>query len=251
MAAKKTKSAIRVDAIQFSDEPFIPNKDLSINEIKHNISTGADGANIFQASEKILSQMSNEDLFAKLIQIEQQSAIVYWKIWWILRKRYNSDTEFGRYIKEIENTDFGQTLCLTNQKKIYRSWRAGKFCETYKIDDLADFKLSKTVVYELSAAINEDVAGKVLESIKNKDIVVRVQEVKLLLEQSKAVATIYPLSNEVEAVVEVETEVVAEVEENGDEGLKAIKKVIAVVELYQDVISIDALILELQKLTWR
>lgn len=132
-----------------------------------------------------LKFLSNDDLLGRYIQIDNGATRTKWHICWLLRQRFDSDKLFGQYIEEFR--DSTGTLCPSNRKDLYRSWRAGKFCETYGINSLEDFNLSKTVVYELSQAANEDVTGGVFDSIKNKDMPVSVQEVRRLLEQARSI----------------------------------------------------------------
>jgi len=132
-----------------------------------------------------LKFLSNDELLGRYIQIDNGATRTKWHICWLLRQRFDSDKLFGQYIEEFR--DSTGTLCPSNRKDLYRSWRAGKFCETYGINSLEDFKLSKTVVYELSQAANEDVAGSVFDFIKNQDVSVSVQEVRRLLEQAQSI----------------------------------------------------------------
>lgn len=208
-----------------------------------------DGAKNYLADMNRLNDLSNEDLLDRFVNIDNQAEMMKWRICWVLRQRFESDKLFGQCIEEFMGST--QTLCQGRQKEINRAWRAGKFCENYGIDSLIEFKLSKTVVYELSQAVNEDIAGKVLDSIKTKDVPITVQETKLLLAQNRAVATIYPSNVELEADV-IESEVIDQISSevlftDEDQG---IAKIIEFVQLYQEVVSKKRLIAELEKLIW-
>lgn len=240
--------AIKASSIHFNNEPIDLSDGLKIKAIE-DFASGADSEGAMQLSTTKLSQMSNEDLMDRFIQIDNQASMMKWRICWVLRQRFASNQLFGQYIDEFRSSVV--TLCHNGRKEINRAWRAGKFCENYGINSLAEFKLSKTVIYELSAASNEDVAGKVLESIKTKDAPITVQETKLLLAQNKAVATIYPSNVDFEADV-IESEVIDQISSeviftDEDQG---IAKIIEFVQLYQDVVSKKRLITELEKLNW-
>ena len=132
-----------------------------------------------------LKFLSNDELLGRYIQIDNGAARTKWHICYLLRQRFDSDKLFGQYIEAFR--DSTGTLCPSNRKDLYRSWRAGKFCETYGINNLEDFKLSKTVIYELSQVANEDVASKVFDAIKNQDEPASVQDVRRLLEQARSI----------------------------------------------------------------
>ncbi len=208
-----------------------------------------DGAKNYLADMNRLNDLSNEDLLDRFVNIDNQAEMMKWRICWVLRQRFESDKLFGQCIEDFMGST--KTLCLGRQKEINRAWRAGKFCENYGIDSLIEFKLSKTVIYELSQAVNEDIAGKVLEIIKTKDVPITVQETKLLLAQNKAVATIYPLDGDLETEV-IESEVVDKIDSSSPftERDRAIKQIIDLIKLYQDIVPIDILIIELRKLDW-
>ncbi len=132
-----------------------------------------------------LKLMSNEDLLNRFVQIDNGATWAKWMICWTLRQRFESDKLFGQYIEEFR--DATGTLCPSSRKAIYRAWRAGKFCETYKINDLSEIGISKTAIYELSQAVNEDIADKVFETIKHQDVPIPVHEVRRMLEQARAI----------------------------------------------------------------
>ena len=199
-----------------------------------------------------LKFLSNEELVERYVQIDQGAARAKWHICWLLRQRFESDKLFGQYVEDLNAT---QTNCLGSQMTVWRYWRAGAFCDRYEIDKLSDFNLSKSAVYELSAPVNELVAERVLSVIKTQSERMPVSTVKRLIEQSKAVATQEPADSVIGNSDET-TFIATEDEDEKTEYLllplsesnKAIAKIIEVVRLYQDIISIDVLILELQKL---
>ena len=137
----------------------IPWKIETANElipIDLEFTTRADGANTFNIPTRQLDQMNSDDLMDKAFQIDERATIMFWKIMWIVRQRFDSDTLFGRYVEEYRNNS-ARTLCLSNSKEIYRAWIAGKFCETYGIDDISSIGLTKTAIYELGSPKYEDV----------------------------------------------------------------------------------------------
>jgi len=191
-----------------------------------------------------LKFLTNNELIERYIQIDQGAARAKWHICWLLRQRFDSDKLFGQYVEDLNST---QTNCLGSQKNVWRSWRAGEFCDKYEIGELSEFNLSKSIVYELSAPANESVVEYVLSVIKNHSERMPINAVRRLIEQSKAVAT-QELSHDQNEVcpTEIESEKLECL--HLSECDKAVAKIIEVVRLYQDIISIDVLILELQKL---
>ena len=201
-----------------------------------------------------LKFLSNEELLGRYIEIDNGAARTKWHICWLLRQRFDSNILFGKYIDEFKSSVV--TLCYNNRMSINRAWRAGKFCESNNINDIAEFKLSKTVIYELSAAANEDVATQVFEAIKERDTAISVQEAKRLLMQARAIEISVErqveeteLSSDESDGVEIEVEHPLLYEEESESD-RAIEKVVDVVRMYQDIISIDALIRKLQSLGW-
>lgn len=164
-------------------KPFKTKQEIA--ELKREFVDGVGKSDVWSVSG--LNQLSNEDLIKRLVQIDNQSTLMKWRILWILRQRYDSDTLFGQYIAELRS-DPAQTLCLGNQMDIYRAWNAGKFCETYDINDLSEISISQTAIYELSRPANEAVSGDVFNAIRYKKV--PVSDVKRMLEQAKAVSTI-------------------------------------------------------------
>jgi len=204
---------------------------LSLNELKH---------------------LSNEELLNRYIEIDNGAARAKWHICWLIRQRFDSDKLFGQFIEAFANST--ASLCSSSRASIYRAWRAGKFCESNNINDIAEFKLSKTVIYELSAAANEDVATQVFEAIKERDTIISVQEAKRLLMQARAIEV--SVERQVEETEpnpdeldEIEVEHLPFYGEESESD-RAIEKVVDVVRMYQDIISIDALIRKLQSLGW-
>ncbi len=133
-----------------------------------------------------LKFLTNNELIERYIQIDQGAARAKWHICWLLRQRFDSDKLFGQYVEDLNST---QTNCLGSQKNVWRSWRAGEFCDKYEIGELSEFNLSKSIVYELSAPANESVVEYVLSVIKNHSERMPINAVRRLIEQSKAVAT--------------------------------------------------------------
>jgi hypothetical protein len=135
-------------------------------------------------SDSGLNKMSNDDLINRLIQIDNQATLMKWRIWWVLRQRYESNILFGKFIEEL-GEDSIRALCPNNTREIHRSHTAGKFCELHGINDLSTIGLSQTVIYELSRPVNESIAGEVFKIIKNQKT--QVKEVKRLLDKARSI----------------------------------------------------------------
>lgn len=164
-----------------------------IVELKREFVDGVGKSDVWSVSG--LSQLSNDDLISRLVQIDNQATLMKWRIFWILRQRYDSDTLFGQYIAELRSHST-QTLCFGSQMDTYRTWTAGRFCETYEINDLSDILISQTAIYELSRPVNEAVAGDIFNAIKYQKV--PVYEVKRLLEQARS-TTIEEFENDLES----------------------------------------------------
>jgi hypothetical protein len=234
-------------------KPKIPWKIETVNElttIDPGFATRADGANNLNMPTALLNHMNSDDLMDKAFQIDEMATIMFWKIMWIVRQRFDSDTLFGRYVEEYRNNS-ARTLCPSSSKEIYRAWIAGRFCETYGIDDISSIGLTKTAIYELGSPTYEDVAGLVLADIKERKTPVPVYEVKRLLRKAKSI----------DAVVETPTKITqseniayvggdcAEINEFIDDfDENVIDEIITLVKAQQSVGFVKRLIKELQNM---
>lgn len=238
MAVKKAKIPWKIDTAN------------ELTTIDPEFATRADGANNFNMPIALLNHMNSDDLMDKAFQIDEMATIMFWKIMWIVRQRFDSDTLFGQYVEEYRNNS-ARTLCPSNSKEIYRAWIAGRFCETYGIENISSIGLTKTAIYELGSPTYEDVAGVVLAEIKERKEPVPVYEVKRLLRKAKSI----------DAVVETPSTITqseniacvggnrAEVDkfiDDIDEG--AIDEIITLVKAQQSVGFVIRLIKELQKM---
>jgi len=172
-------------------KPFKIKSESELQAIKREFINGANGGvkdDLWLFSG--LNEMTTKELLDRLYQVDNQATMMAWRIWWAIRQHYESDQLFGQFIAELKS-DSTQTLCLTGQKEIYRAWTAGKFCEKYGINDLSEFGVSQTAIYELSRPVNEAIAEQILDSIKLQKL--SVNEVKRLLEQARVISTIKSL----------------------------------------------------------
>ncbi len=238
MAIKKSKIQIRVRP---TTTPIMIDPEFDVS---------ADGASELSISRRQLSQMNNDDLMDRAFQIDEMATIMFWKIIWIVRQRFDSDTLFGRYIEEYRLRSAG-TLCPSNRKEIYRAWIAGKFCETYGIEHLSSIGLTKTSIYELGSPKNEDVAGEVFAEIKESKEPVPVHEVRRLLKKAKSIDALVETSRVITqpeniACIRGSHVEIGKVIVDIDEG--AIDEIITLVKSQQSVAFVKRLINELQKM---
>jgi len=178
MASKKQKIPWNVDVLP-DNERFVADP---------NFTTSADSTNALTLSINQLSQMSNDDLMDRASQIDEQATLMTWKILWIIRQRFESDKLFGQYVEEYRaNSTHGNSV--GSQQAVNTAWLAGKFCETYKINNLSAVGVSKSVVYELSRPMNEEISGEVFKTIKARKEHITFYEVKRLLNQARSIDT--------------------------------------------------------------
>lgn len=145
-----------------------------------------------------LKRMTLDDLLDRLLQIENQSMLIKWRIWWAIRQHFKSDKFFGQYVAEIKN-DPAHALCVgnMNQQGINRAYQAGQFCEKFKINDLTKIGILPTAIYELARPQNSDIAEKLFKEVRHKGY--PVAEIQRRIAQERAVSTIEP-----DVVVETE-----------------------------------------------
>jgi hypothetical protein len=187
-------------------KPFKIKSESELQAIKREFINGANGGvkdDLWLFSG--LNEMTTKELLDRLYQVDNQATMMTWRIWWAIRQHYESDQLFGQFIAELKS-DSTQTLCLTGQKEIYRAWTAGKFCEKYGINDLSEFGVSQTAIYELSRPVNEAIAGQILDSIKLQKL--PVNEVKRLLEQARVVSTIEEREKTTESSEIIEADII-------------------------------------------
>jgi hypothetical protein len=141
-------------------------------------------------SPAALKKMSKDQLIERLRQVDGQFTIMKWRIWWAIRNKFKSDKLFGQFINELrEKPEYA--IFIGSQQDINRAYHAGRFCEKWKITDLAESKIPRVAIYELSRPANDDVSDAVYKEIKSS-VRRRIQfdEVNRLIEQKKAILTI-------------------------------------------------------------
>jgi len=138
-----------------------------------------------EQSFKDLKKMTVEDLVDRLEQIENQSTLIKWRIWWAIRQHFPSDKLFGQYINELRSTH--QSL-VGSQQHINLCINAGRFCEKHKINDLTKIGISATGIYELARPVNDEVATDIFKDVKHKGY--QVDEIKRRISQAKVVSEI-------------------------------------------------------------
>jgi hypothetical protein len=180
-----------------SDSPnFAPDPNKTKEQLIQELKTGADGEDDLSLSIRKINLMTNEDIVDRIIQIDNQATIMKWRMWWVIRQRFESDKLFGQWIEEFRG-DATRTLCPSSTKEIYRAYTAGKFCEFYEINNLSIVGVSQTVIYELSRPVNEAIAGEVFNAVKFQRT--PVHEVKRLLEQARSIDPVHPAVFEMES----------------------------------------------------
>lgn len=245
MASKKQKIPWNVD-VSPANEPFVSDP---------NFTTSADSTGALTLSISQLSQMSNDDLMDRAYQIDEQATLMTWKILWIIRQRFESDKLFGQYVEWYRaNSTHG--ISVGSQQAVNTAWLAGRFCETYKINDLSIVGVSKSVIYELSRPMNEDISGEVFKTIKSRKEHIKFYEVKRLLNQARSIDTTSggcsnKLGNDYLDIADngkndsVDTYVFI-VDTDGEE--RVIGEIISIVKSQQSVEFVKRLINELQKM---
>lgn len=116
-----------------------------------------------------LKRLSVEDLLDRLEKIDNQATLMRWRIWWAIRQQFKSDKLFGQRIIELKDNPQYAPL-LGSQQDINRALNAGKFCEKHGITDLDAIGLLKSSVYALSRPVNADVADKIFNDVKRKNL---------------------------------------------------------------------------------
>jgi hypothetical protein len=175
--------AIKARSIKFNDDEFTMDSTAKEN-FAVDFKSGADGESDLSLSVDKINLMTNEDIVDRIIQIDNQATIMKWRMWWVIRQRFESDKLLGQWIEEFRLSST-HALCVGSQQDIHRSHTAGKFCELHGVNDLSIVGVSQTVIYELSRPVNEAIAGEVFNAVKFQRT--PVHEVKRLLEQARSI----------------------------------------------------------------
>lgn len=120
-----------------------------------------------------LSSLTLNELATRFESIEQQAQLLQGRILLEARNRFESDTLFGQWIQES-----GGALCACGKQHRTRLINLAKFFENKELD-----KISITAAYEISAPINADIAEKIYEMARGKNL--SVAEVKKQITQIK------------------------------------------------------------------
>ena len=134
-----------------------------------------------------LRKLSTNDLLDRLEKVDGQATLMRWRIWWAIRQQFKSDKLFGQYIISLkENSQYAPLI--GTQQDINRALNAGRFCEKYTITDLSAWGLLKSSVYALSRPANADVADKVFNEVKRRNLA--NTEVERLIYEAKAITVL-------------------------------------------------------------
>lgn len=120
-----------------------------------------------------LSSLTLNELATRFESIEQQAQLLQGRILLEARNRFESDTLFGQWIQES-----GGALCACGKQHRTRLINLAKFFENRELD-----KISITAAYEISAPINADIAEKIYEIARGKNL--SVAEIKKQIAQIK------------------------------------------------------------------
>lgn len=127
-----------------------------------------------------LSSLTLNELATRFESIEQQAQLLQGRILLEARNRFESDTLFGQWIQES-----GGALCACGKQHRTRLINLAKFFENRELD-----KISITAAYEISAPINADIAEKIYEIARGKNL--SVAEVKKQITQIKNSSNEFP-----------------------------------------------------------
>ena len=118
-----------------------------------------------------LKELSLDELSVRYEEIDRQSHLLKGKILLEARARFQSDTEFGQWIKST------QTLCLGSTQKTRN--RLMHLAEFFDGDNRDMEGISITAAYEISSPTNKEIAEKIYEEVHEKNL--SVKEVKALI----------------------------------------------------------------------
>lgn len=165
-------------------KPFKSQKEL--DDAKREFIQGSDTqvarVDIFSLSG--INKLSEEDILDRIEDIDAQSTLLRWRLWYALRKKYPSDKEFGQRIADLKAT---RAICAMSPQVINREMHAGRWCEEHKVDNLLDIGIGKSVIYILSSPANKGISDKIFKAIKRKNL--PIKEVERLIAQETAVLT--------------------------------------------------------------
>jgi hypothetical protein len=122
-----------------------------------------------------LKALSLEELAHQFEEIGQQAQLLQGRILLEAKSRFNTTNDFGAWIQEQ-----GGTLCAITKQHRTRLMNLAEFFDgdKRKLD-----KISITAAYEISAPINADIAEKIYEIARGKNL--SVAEVKKQITQIK------------------------------------------------------------------
>jgi len=139
-------------------------------------------------SDSDLKKLDLNSLIDQFERIDNQAALGKWKICMCIRNQFLSDKLMGQFYKTFRNEHPTHPLSVAGQQVINRYCNAGFFCVRFGINDLESAGILKSNIYELSRPANLDIADDIYAKIIGKKI--RVDDVKRMIDQAKAVSTI-------------------------------------------------------------
>lgn len=114
-----------------------------------------------------LKKLTVQQLENKLEEVEEQSTLIKWRIWWAIRQKFDSDRLFGEHINELR-LNSTRPGWPSSPRDISRSIAAGRFCEKHRISDLNTVRIYKESIYLLMSLKDEGIAGKILSEIRRR-----------------------------------------------------------------------------------
>jgi|SRR5450631_404712 len=139
------------------------NKNTFVQETKDLYSTPV---NIFSMDG--IKKLDKEALLERIEQVDNQSALVKWRLYWELSQRFSEKGKNG--FEGYINTMRDKYNIDDSFQNISRMVLAGKFAEKHNITDLNKVGIGKTVFYELSRTLNAGFADNLYHDIKRKNI---------------------------------------------------------------------------------
>jgi hypothetical protein len=136
-----------------------------------------------------LKKLSIDELEDRLDQVEKQSTLIKWRIWWSIRQKFGeNDKAFGKYVQSLRDRSTPPAW-LGSPRDITRSIAAGRFCEQHRVSDLNSVKIYKESIYALIEVKDEKIASEILHKIRRTNTV-PMDVKKMITDATTVVSTI-------------------------------------------------------------
>jgi len=132
-----------------------------------------------------MSKMNADELADRMESIYNQSQLMIWMLCMHIRDRFGSDKDLGEFINNLRIKNPYHPLCVVTQQARNRYVHAGRLAAKLKITDFDTVGISPTAFYAIASPKNKNIADKVFNQVKRKNL--PVDEIFRIIEQESAI----------------------------------------------------------------